>query len=275
MTLIMGVLNITPDSFSDGGEFFDPQSAVARGLELVSQGADIVDIGGESTRPGATRISVEAEQQRILETVRQLVANGVTVSVDTLNAATARAAIEAGASIINDVSGGVEDSEMYRAIAEARTGQGQSARYIMGHWRGVPDTEHARSDYNDVAESVRTAFNQQIATAHAAGVTDAQIVIDPGLGFDKNSAQGWQLLARLNEFSTLGFPVMIGVSRKRMLGQLLDELDLPSDPKSRDLPTAVTSALAAAAGVWAVRVHDVPSTRVALAVQQSWAEGSK
>ena len=145
----------------------------------------------------------------------------------------------------------------------------------MGHWRGVPDTEHARSDYDDVVVSVRTAFSQQIAAAQAAGVADTQIVIDPGLGFDKNSAQGWQLLAGLKEFAPLGFPVMIGVSRKRMLGQLLDELDLPSDPKSRDLPTAVTSALAAAAGVWAVRVHDVPSTRVALAVQHSWAEGSK
>lgn len=275
MTLIMGVLNITPDSFSDGGEFFDPQSAVARGLELVAQGADIVDIGGESLRPGATRISAEEEQQRILDTVRQLVARGVTVSVDTLNAATALAAIEAGASIINDVSGGVEDSEMYRAVAKARTPQGQPARYIMGHWRGVPDTDHARSDYEDVVKSVRTAFSEHIAAAQAAGLTDAQIVVDPGLGFDKTSAQGWRLLARLDEFSTLGFPVMIGVSRKRMLGQLLDELDLPSDPNSRDLPTAVTSALAAAAGVWAVRVHDVPSTRVALAVQQSWAEGSK
>lgn len=275
MTLIMGVLNITPDSFSDGGVFFEPQSAVARGLELVAQGADIVDIGGESLRPGATRISAEEEQQRILDTVRQLVARGVTVSVDTLNAATALAAIEAGASIINDVSGGVEDSEMYRAVAKARTPQGQPARYIMGHWRGVPDTDHARSDYEDVVKSVRTAFSEHIAAAQAAGLTDAQIVVDPGLGFDKTSAQGWRLLARLDEFSTLGFPVMIGVSRKRMLGQLLDELDLPSDPNSRDLPTAVTSALAAAAGVWAVRVHDVPSTRVALAVQQSWAEGSK
>lgn len=271
----MGVLNITPDSFSDGGVFFEPQSAVARGLELVAQGADIVDIGGESTRPGATRISAEEEQLRILDTVKQLVARGVTVSVDTLNAETALAAIEAGASIINDVSGGVEDSEMYRAVAKARTPQGQPARYIMGHWRGVPDTDHARSDYEDVVKSVRTAFSEHIAAAQAAGLTDAQIVVDPGLGFDKTSAQGWRLLARLDELSTLGFPIMIGVSRKRMLGQLLDELDLPSDPNSRDLPTAVTSALAAAAGVWAVRVHDVPSTRVALAVQQSWAEGSK
>lgn len=290
MTLIMGVLNVTPDSFSDGGAYLDAERAIAHGLDMVKQGADIVDVGGESTRPGAERVDPSVEQQRVLTVVRALVTAGVTVSVDTLHAETARAAIEAGASIINDVSGATFDPNIFSAVAGATTQAGTPVRYVLGHWRGIPDPQHLRSTYGDVVWEVRAELAQQIAAARAAGVTDAQLIIDPGLGFDKTAKQGWQLLARLGELKDLGLPVMVGVSRKRMLGELLTDLDTERavtaetqlgqnsntehTVEERDFPTAVTSALVAQTGVWAIRVHDVRSTRIALQVQRAWQEAT-
>lgn len=294
----MGVLNVTPDSFSDGGDYLDAEQAIAHGFEMVKQGADIVDVGGESTRPGAEPLDPSVEQARILPVVRALVVAGVTVSVDTLHAATARAAIEAGASIINDVSGGTVDPTIFTAVAGAQTAAGTPVKYVLGHWRGIPDLQHTRSTYTDVVWEVRAELAQQVAAAHAAGVTDEQLVIDPGLGFDKTAKQGWQLLARLGELFELGLPVMVGVSRKRMLGELLTDLDtelqqrfakgFPNAPgadaasaaarehtvEDRDLPTAVASSLAAQTGVWAIRVHEVHATRIALQVQRAWQEAT-
>lgn len=274
MTLIMGVLNVTPDSFSDGGEHVEPSVAVARGLALVAQGADIVDIGGESTRPGSERIDSAVEQARIMPVIEALATAGVTVSVDTLHADTARLAIAAGAAIINDVSGATHDPAMLAAVAGARTADGQPVRFILGHWRGTPDPSHARSTYDDVVAEVRADLSAQIDAALDAGLSNEQIVLDPGLGFDKTADQGWQLFARISEIESLGYPVMIGISRKRMLGELLGTLIDDHNVVDRDLPTAVASAFAAQAGLWAVRVHEVHATRVALQVYTALQEAT-
>lgn len=271
----MGVLNVTPDSFSDGGSFLSPDSAVRHAREMRLQGADIIDVGGESTRPGSERLDPEVEQERILSVVRALAAEGMTVSVDTLHASTAAAAIDAGAGIINDVSGGTFDPAILEAVARANAARAAGdtlVTYIAGHWRGTPDPEHRRSDYDDVVTEVRDELAAQIAAANAAGIANEQLVVDPGLGFDKTAEQGWQLLARLDEFNTLGVPVMIGVSRKRMLKELLEATNAEASVSDRDLPTAIVSAFAAQAGAWAVRVHDVASTRVALQVQRALEE---
>lgn len=272
MTLIMGVLNVTPDSFSDGGEHFEPAAAVARGFELVAQGADIVDVGGESTRPGSERIDSAIEQARIMPVIEALAQAGVTVSVDTLHADTAALAISAGAAIINDVSGATHDPAMLQALAGARTASGEPVKVVLGHWRGTPDPKHSRSTYGDVVAEVRADLAEQVKRALAAGLSNEQIVLDPGLGFDKTAEQGWQLFARISEIESLGYPVMIGISRKRMLGDLLSTLVDTHELTERDLPTAVVSAFAAQAGLWAVRVHDVHATRVALQVHHALQE---
>lgn len=274
MTLIMGVLNVTPDSFSDGGEHSELDAAVARGHALVAQGAHIIDVGGESTRPGSERIDSSLEQSRILPVVEALAQAGITVSVDTLHADTGRLAIEAGARIINDVSGGTHDPKLLEVVAQARTSTGQQPTLILGHWRGTPDPNHARSTYENVVAEVRADLAVQANAALAAGVSHEQLVLDPGLGFDKTADQGWRLLAHVSEIESLGYPVMIGISRKRMLGDLLGELAGEHDVLDRDLPTAVTSAFAAQSGLWAVRVHDVHSTRVALQVYTALQEAS-
>lgn len=257
MTKIMGILNVTPDSFSDGGRWAQADAAVARGLELAAEGADIVDVGGESTRPGADRVPPDAEQARVIPVIRELARNGVVVSVDTLHAETARAAIGAGAAIINDVSGGLADPAM--ASVAADTGR----PYIAMHWRGHAQEMDRLADYGDVVQDVRRELETRVDVLLAAGVRPSQIVLDPGLGFAKQGAHNWQLLANLDVLQALGFPVMVGASRKRFLAGLL-----PADAPvtERDLPTAVISVLAAQAGAWAVRVHDVESTRTALAV---------
>ncbi|WP_162903737.1 dihydropteroate synthase [Leucobacter sp. wl10] len=276
--LVVGVLNVTPDSFSDGGRFASQERAVARGLELAAQGADIVDVGGESTRPGAEPVSEGEEQRRVLGVIEALAKRGVSVSVDTVHASTAEAAVEAGARFINDVSGGTYDPEMLRVAARASRNRG--ARFVIGHWRGIPAPDHRRSTYADVVAEVREALAARVREAVAAGVDPARIVLDPGLGFDKTGDQSWSLLARLDALTELGHPVLVGASRKRMIAEVLAELPRAAAraPESaaheRDLATAVTSALAARAGAWGVRVHDVAGTVQALAVARRFGESS-
>ena len=260
MTAIFGILNVTPDSFSDGGQYFDAGEAIARGIELRDQGADFVDVGGESTRPGADPVDASTEQSRVIPVINGLVAAGVTVSIDTMNADTALAAADAGASVINDVSGGLADPGMYAAAAST------GLRYVAMHWRGTHDVP----DYDDVVTDVVAALRERLDALAEAGVDPDKVVLDPGLGFAKSGAHNWQLLARLDEVLALGHPVLIGASRKRFLGELL-AADAPTN--DRDLPTAVTSALAARVGAWAVRVHDVPSTRIALDTLSAWQNG--
>jgi dihydropteroate synthase len=261
---IMGILNVTPDSFSDGGRFDEADAAIEHGLALVAAGADLVDIGGESTRPGAERVSVEAELDRVLPVIRGLVEQRVGVSIDTMNAETAQAAIEAGAEIINDVSGGLADPEMYRIVAET------GATYIASHWRGHLDGTDADT-YDDVVYDVRHELKGRIAELIVWGVNPRRIVVDPGLGFSKNADQNWRLLGHLPALATLGYPVLVGASRKRFLGDLIAD-DAPA--ADRDPATAITSALAAEAGAWGVRVHNVADTKAALDVWDRWERGA-
>ncbi|RWZ51199.1 dihydropteroate synthase [Labedella phragmitis] len=252
----MGVLNVTPDSFSDGGRYFTTADAIAHGRELVAEGADIIDVGGESTRPGASRVALDEELRRILPVVEALAGDGTTVSVDTMNASTARAAVEAGASIVNDVSGGLADEGMAAVVAAL------DATFVISHWRGHSTVMEDRAEYADVVEDVVRELRAQTSAAIAAGVEPARIIVDPGLGFAKRGPHNWALLAHLDTLASLGFPVMVGVSRKRFLGELVED---DRGVEGRDLPTAVLSALLAD-DVWAVRVHDVAASRVALDV---------
>jgi dihydropteroate synthase len=262
--LVMGILNVTPDSFSDGGRFESLDAAIAHGLALREEGADLVDVGGESTRPGAERVPVEQEIARVVPVVRELVAAGVTVSVDTMNAQTALAAAGAGAAIINDVSGGLADPGMYRVVAET------GLTYVAMHWRAHSAEMEALAEYTDVVAEVREELKSRLAEMVVSGVDLGRVVLDPGIGFAKDAQHNWRLLGHLPELATLGHRVLVGVSRKRFLGALLPEGAPVTD---RDLPTAVLSALAADAGAWAVRVHDVDSTRVALAAWRALNDG--
>jgi dihydropteroate synthase len=267
VTRIVGVLNVTPDSFSDGGAWLDPGRAVEHGLELVAQGADVVDVGGESTRPGAGQVSVGEEVRRVLPVVRGLAAQGVQVSVDTMKAAVARECLEAGAAVINDVSGGLADPGMPTLMA------GADVPYVVMHWRGHSDRMHELATYDDVVREVVEALQRRVEALVSAGVPSGRIVLDPGFGFAKEAEHNWRLLAHLDAVTGLGHRVLVGTSRKRFLGRLpsrpgadVDEAAGLSAPADRDVATAATSLLAAQAGAWAVRVHDVPTTRDALAV---------
>ncbi|MBG6214523.1 dihydropteroate synthase [Cryobacterium sp. CAN_C3] len=260
MTLIMGVLNVTPDSFSDGGQWASTDAAIEHGLLLHAQGADLIDVGGESTRPGATRVAPEQEQRRIIPVVTELARQGLRLSIDTLNAATALAAAQAGASIINDVSGGLADPGM--AAVAADTG----LTYVAMHWRAHAQQMDALADYGDVVTDVITELGARIDALTAAGVARERIVLDPGLGFSKKTEHNWELISRLDAFAELGLPVMVGASRKRFLAEVLPA---GAPVRDRDLPTVVVSVLAAQAGAWAVRVHDVAATRTALNVLDS------
>lgn len=263
---IWGVVNVTPDSFSDGGRWFDHEAAVAHGLELVAAGAQVLDVGGESTRPGAARVDPEEELRRVVPVIRELAAAGHRVSVDTMRAATALAAVEAGAEIVNDVSAGLADAAMGRVAAET------GARYVAMHWRGHSDRMDALAVYDDVAREVRDELAERVDALVAAGVDADRVILDPGLGFAKHGAQNWELLARLDELATLGLPILVGASRKRFLGGLLPE---GAPVEDRDLPTAVVSVLAAQAGAQGVRVHDVVATRRALDVFDAWQSGRR
>ena len=271
-TLLMGVLNVTPDSFSDGGCWVDPEAAVAHARELIAQGADIIDIGGESTRPGAQRVDVDTEISRVLPVVRALLADGTDgsagsaiVSVDTIHAATAEAAIDAGAHIINDVSGGLADPAMPALIARA------GVVYVCQHWRGDPETMDRLTDYpGGVVAGVEAELRERLDELDAAGVDRSQVVLDPGLGFAKTHEQSWELLAATARLiADLGQPLLVGSSRKRFLAQAAEA---DATPVQRDAVTAATTALAAAAGAWAVRVHEVPANRAAVRTASLWKE---
>ena len=262
MTVVFGILNVTPDSFSDGGSFTDVDAAVEHALALVDDGADFIDVGGESTRPGAERVGEDEEHERVLPVVEALAAHGVAVSVDTMRASTARLAVSAGAAVINDVSGGLADAEMHALIAST------TVDYIAMHW---PDVDHAVPAYDDVVRDVREELKQRIAELIVHGVDPARVIVDPGIGFAKNAEQNWQLLGHLDELSSLETRVLVGVSRKRFLTQFAAEGAPATD---RDPATATISALAAQAGAWGVRVHDVASTRSALNVWHAWQRGA-
>jgi dihydropteroate synthase len=257
----MGILNVTPDSFSDGGRYLDHDHAVAHGVAMRDAGADLVDVGGESTRPGAGRVDAETERDRVLPVVRDLIAEGVRVSVDTTRSEVAAAALGAGASVVNDVSGGLGDPRMAAVVAESRV------PWILMHWRGPSDRMQQLAEYEDVIGEVRQELVARADHAVMAGVDPDLIVLDPGLGFAKTASHNWALLRRLDVLVALGFPVLVGASRKRFLGDLLADSDgTPRPPSGRDGATAAVSALAAVAGAWGVRVHDVESTMDAVAV---------
>jgi dihydropteroate synthase len=259
--VVMGVLNVTPDSFSDGGRYADLDAAVAHGVEMMAQGADLIDIGGESTRPGADRVEAETETARVLPVIRELATAGVPLSVDTSRAAVAAAALSAGAAVVNDVSGGLADPAMTKVVADA------GCPYVIMHWRGHSRRMAELATYRDVVREVRAELRERVDEALAAGIAADRIIVDPGIGFAKTAEHNWELTRRMGELRSLGYPVLVATSRKRYLGRLLagpDGTDRPVD--GREAATVATSVLAFAAGVWGVRVHDVRGTVDARAV---------
>jgi dihydropteroate synthase len=286
----MGVVNVTPDSFSDGGAWLGADAAIGHGLDLAAQGADIVDVGGESTRPGAQRISAEEELRRVGPVITELARAGVPVSIDTMRARVAEFALEAGARLVNDVSGGLADPHMPRLVAKA------AVPYVVMHWRGPSHDMNSRAVYDDVVREVRDELRRRVDAVVAEGVDPSMIVLDPGLGFSKRAEHNWQLLAALPDIARLGpaagpgagrgagsgagdapgrepgvFPVLVGASRKRFLGRLLAAADGTPRPFSgSDDATVATTALAAAEGAWCVRVHQVPANADAVRVAAAW-----
>ncbi|GAB2933969.1 dihydropteroate synthase [Rhodococcus aerolatus] len=267
--VVVGVLNVTPDSFSDGGRYLDADAAVAHGVRLHAEGADLVDVGGESTRPGAHRVPAEEETARVVPVLRELAARGVPTSIDTTRASVAEAAVEAGAQLVNDVSGGLADPAMARTVATLRV------PWVLMHWRGHSSRMQENAGYEDVVAEVRGELVERVDAAVLAGVDPSRIVLDPGLGFAKNAAHNWALLRTLRALTELGFPVLVGASRKRFLGALLADHDgALRPPEGRETATAVVSALAAVNGAWGVRVHDVARSLDAVAVAAAWTLGS-
>lgn len=255
MTIVMGVLNVTPDSFSDGGRWLDPAEAVAHGRQMIDQGARIIDIGGESTRPGAKRPDAATETGRVLPVIAEL-ASQVTVSVDTMRASTASAAIAAGAKIVNDVSGGLSDPQMLDVVAKA------GVDYICQHWRGYGDEMDANANYTRITDEVLSELQTRVQACQQAGIPGHKIIIDPGLGFAKTAEQDWALLSTIDRFVELGYRVLVGASRKRFIGQLL----AGRETGGRDAATAAISTWCALKGVWAVRTHEISSQVDAVAV---------
>jgi dihydropteroate synthase len=251
----MGVLNVTPDSFSDGGCFADAGSAIEHGLAMYAAGADYVDVGGESTRPGADRVDIDEECRRVLPVIRELSAAGMRTSVDTTRAEVAEAAIAAGATLVNDVSGGLADKNMADLVADA------GVPWVLMHWRGHSREMYAAARYGDVVTEVCAELTARVEDVVAAGVAPEQLVLDPGLGFAKHAEHNWALLARLDRLVALGLPVLVGASRKTFLGKLLAAPDGTVRPaEQRDDATLATTVMAAQAGVWGVRVHDAAAS---------------
>ena len=267
--VVMGVLNVTPDSFSDGGRYADLDAAVGHAVEMVAEGADIVDIGGESPRPGAGRVDAAEESARVLPVIRELVGAGVVLSIDTMRAEVAAAALGAGAALVNDVSGGLADPAMGKVVAEA------GCPWVLMHWRGHSRRMQELAQYGDVVTDVRDELRQRVDAAVAAGVEEHLIAVDPGLGFAKTAEHNWRLSAHLDQIVSLGRPVLVGASRKSYLGSLLAGPDgRPRPTDGRAAATIATSVLAVQAGAWGVRVHDVLGTVDALKVLRATAEAA-
>jgi dihydropteroate synthase len=271
--LVMGVVNVTPDSFSDGGAWFETAAAVAHGLRLGAEGADIIDVGGESTRPGAQRVDEQEELRRVGPVIAELAGAGLAVSVDTMRAAVAESALAAGARMVNDVSGGRSDPALPRLVAEA------GVPYVVTHFRGYGRDMQAHASYDDVVGEVRDELRRQVDAVTAAGVDPAAIIVDPGIGFAKLPGHNWTILTRLAEIARLGrespFPVLVSASRKTFLGRLLaDPGGEPRPPSGRDDATVAVSALAAAAGAWCVRVHAAAANADAVRVAARWRDAS-
>jgi dihydropteroate synthase len=241
--LVMGILNVTPDSFADGGLHYDTEIAIARGMEMIDEGVDIIDVGGESTRPGADRVSEEEEQARVLPVIRALAESKVAISIDTMRANTARLAVEAGASIVNDVSGGAADPDMFATVADL------GCKYTLMHWRGHSKDMNSLAIYGDVVADVIEEVTIALDKALAAGIKRENIILDPGIGFAKDPEHNWEILNRIEEFVALGYPVLIGHSRKRFLGG--------DSPDGREEATVAVTQSLVGKGIWAVRVHGV------------------
>jgi dihydropteroate synthase len=266
-TVIIGVVNVTPDSFSDGGRWFDHDDAVRHGTQLLADGADIVDVGGESTRPGAGRTSVAEETRRVLPVVEALVAAGAVVSVDTMRPAIAREAVAAGAALVNDVSGGQADAEMIPTVAEL------GVPYVCMHWRGHSGDMQSKAVYGDVVAEVVAELRAQADQCRAGGIAADQLILDPGIGFAKTGEHNWQLLRRIDELGALDLPLLFGASRKTFLGRLLGSAGQPRPADERDDASLALTTLLAARGIWGVRVHTVRPHRDAVAVVSRLAEG--
>jgi dihydropteroate synthase len=263
----MGVVNVTPDSFSDGGMWLEPTAALEHGSQLLADGADLVDVGGESTRPGAERPSIEEELSRVIPVVRALAGQGALVSIDTMRSVVARRAVEAGAVVVNDVSGGCADTDMLPIVADL------AVPFICMHWRGHSTTMQSLTSYDDVVSDVIVELRERVKAAEEAGISLDRLAIDPGLGFAKTGEHNWTVLRRLEELHQLGCPVLVGSSRKAFLGSLLaDPEGHPRPAVDRDDASAALSALAALAGAWCVRVHDVRRSLDAVKVATRWAQ---
>jgi len=268
----MGVINITPDSFSDGGQFLDSGEAINHALELIREGANIIDLGGESTRPGALRVKIDEEQARVLPVIKALIQNaefkssGAIISIDTMNAQTAALAVASGAAIVNDVSGGLADDQMFAELKNL------NCKFIVSHWRGFSETMDSMNNYTSVAKDVAEELIERVAKAEAAGISRDRLIIDPGLGFAKDIAQNWHLVARLDELEKLQLPILVGASRKRFLAGALEPQDAAGvSNQRRDLATAVLTALLLQRKLWGVRVHNVATTLDAIKIVEALA----
>jgi dihydropteroate synthase len=260
-TLVMGVVNVTPDSFSDGGTWFASSDAIRHGLDLLAEGADIIDVGGESTRPGAARPEIAEELRRVLPVVTELAAAGACVSIDTMRPTVAAEAISAGARLVNDVSGGRADPAMLSLVAQA------GLPYVCMHWRGHSEDMQNRAHYTDVVTDVLAELGEQVSAALAAGIAADRLIVDPGFGFAKTGEHNWLLLQRFDELAALGLPVLAGVSRKTFIGTLLaDGEGVPRTPRERDDASVALTTVLAMHRIWGVRVHTVRANRDAIAV---------
>ena len=256
-TLVLGILNVTPDSFADGGKFLEPAAAIMQGRKLITEGADIIDVGGESTRPGAERVSEEVELKRVIPVITELVKDGAVVSVDTTRSEVAKAAIKAGATYVNDVSGGLADEKMAQLIAA-----NPKVQYIVMHWRGESKDMQSKAIYKDVVKEVKDELDDRVSELIKAGVQAEQIILDPGIGFAKEPEHNWEILQNIERFQLLGYPILVGASRKRFLGELINA----KNADDREAASIALTAELARLNIWGVRTHSVKPHRDAIAV---------